>query len=122
MSAVTVKLNAVKSLVLMLFCMLPLLGIEQQRANADNPVRVTFARSADRGTIVIEMYTDGKRPLPVWQNFVQGNGAAVVTSNTNAQPLANGQLFYQTVWAVNPNFRYLCSITRNGAVHYHRHL
>lgn len=122
MSATVVKVNWIKSLLLLLLCMLPMFGAEQPKANADNPVSVTFVRSADRKTITITMYTDGKRPLPTWNNFVQGNSFANITSNVNAQALPNGQLFYQTVWSVDPAFRYLCSITRNGVVHYHRHL
>ncbi len=101
MNAITVKVNWIKSIVLLLICVLPMLGAEQQKANADKPASMTFTHSLDHATNA-NLSADGRRRLPVWQNFSPESRATVVSSSSDDQPQASENLLSQTTKMVSP--------------------
>lgn len=92
---------------------------EPRLAKMDKSAQVTFQRSRDRKTILIEMVTDGAAPLWLWQNTVVG-GPATLVSNASGIPVGKGGTLYQSVWSVDERYTYNATILRNGAAAFAR--
>ncbi len=86
---------------------------EKRPATIDKSAQVTFQRSRDRKTILIEMVTDGTTPLWLWQNSVVG-GPATLVSSASALPIGRGKTLYQSIWSVDERYTYNATILRNG--------
>lgn len=92
---------------------------ETRPASIDKSAQVTFQRSRDRKTILIEMVTEGSIPLWVWQNAVVG-GPANLVSNATALPIGKGKMLYQSIWSVDERYTYNATILRNGSAAFAR--
>ncbi len=94
-------------------------NLEKRTVPADKSAQVTFHRSHDRKTILIEMITDGTTPFGMWQNTVVG-GPANLVSNAAGLPIGKGKMLYQSIWTVDEKYTYNATIVRNGSAAFAR--